>query len=127
MASIADRIAKADANALSVLLSLRGVIDLPSDLWTEIEIRYIVAAAMNGERPAIATMFGLSPSFNEPSATGLDADAIEQFSRDALAAHDRFNDRIDLVSASLQNFCAMLSVSADGKSPSDVWDMLIAS
>lgn len=121
--SIMQSIATMNADQLAVLLSMRGLITLPDEIWRDVEIRYVIHANLSGERSDGVGIAAKQPSLDDPAAIGIDQSIVAEWAEARMKFFDQQNGRVDDVAASLRNICAVLSVACD-KAPNDIWDAL---
>jgi hypothetical protein len=121
--AILQTIATMGADQLAVLLSMRGLINLPDEIWRDVQIRYVIQANLSGERSDGLGIAAKQPSLDEPAAIGIDENAIAEWAEARMKFYDQQESRVDDVAASLKNICAVLAVACD-KAPNDLWTAL---
>jgi len=118
--AILQTIATMGADQLAVLLSMRGLISLPTELWRDVQIRYVIQANLSGERSDGIGIAAKQPSLDEPAAIGIDENVVAEWVEARMKFFDQQESRVDDVAASLKNICAVLAVACD-KSPDSMW------
>lgn len=123
LAAILQTIDGMNADQLAVLLSMRGLIDLPERTWRDVSVRYVIQANLAGERSDGVGVAAKEPSFDDPAAIGLDEGLLEQWADARFKSFENLEVRADEIAASLKQVCAALAVACD-KSPAEMWSAL---
>ncbi|MHC0054140.1 hypothetical protein [Actibacterium sp. D379-3] len=121
--AILQTIATMGADQLAVLLSMRGLIKLPDDMWRPVQIRYVIQANLSGARSDGVGIAAKQPSLDDPAAIGVDENVVAEWAEARMKFFDQQENRIDDVAASLKNICAVLAVACD-KAPDAIWSAL---
>ncbi|MFZ7093700.1 hypothetical protein [Primorskyibacter sp. 2E233] len=121
--AILQTIATMGADQLAVLLSMRGLINLPDEIWRDVQIRYVIQANLSGERSDGVGIAAKQPSLDDPAAIGIDQSIVAEWAEARMKFFDQQESRVDDVAASLKNICAVLAVACD-KTPNDLWSAL---
>lgn len=123
--AILQTIVSMDANQLAVLLAMRGLVELPDDIWRDIQIRYVITANLAGDRSDGVAIAAKKPSLDDPAAIGVDKNIVTKWAEARMKYFDKQENRVDEVAATMQNICTVLAVACD-KSPNEIWLALYA-
>lgn len=121
--ALMSKIAILSADQLAVLLVLRGVVSLPEEVWKEVEVAYVIAANLSGDRSDGVRISAKTPSLNDPAAMGIDETLLAEWTNARFKSFQRRVDRAEEVAISLRNICAVLAAACE-KQPQDIWDAL---
>lgn len=122
-AAILQSIDTMSADQLAVLLTMRGLVDLPDRIWRDVQIRYVVQANLAGERSDGVGIAAKQPSLDDPAAIGLDEALLHEWAEARFKSFEKRIDRADEIAGSLKNMCSVLAVACD-KSADEIWSAL---
>lgn len=120
---IGNRAKNANADALAVLLRMRGLVDVPTGLWDEITRRYVIAAIVEGKRTE-ASLFERKPSLENPFSTGINPKAVADQIEFEFENFRKRGERIEEIGSSLQQIATVLAAMT-GKHPKDIFELLL--
>ena len=122
LGQIAERTKTANADALAVLLTIRDVIEIPPEMWSEIIHRYIATAIIEGKRPG-GHEFPKLQSPETPFATGVDRDAVFKNEGEIFGKYEALGDRLEDIEASISGLVALIATATEA-SIAETWMML---